>query len=155
MARLDEAAADAAAAIEGGTADAVRDFVHCPPMELLIVSYEASGRTQTLEKANLKLLVCDEGHRLKSGSSKTSKALVAQRHAKRVVLSGTPVQNELRVGHMADFACPGVSATSPRSARFGRRRWRRGASRAPTKTCSASARRAPPSSSAKRRRSCR
>ena len=40
VARLDEAAADAAAAVEAAAADAARDFVHCPPMELLIVSYE-------------------------------------------------------------------------------------------------------------------
>ena len=95
---------------KAAAADAVRDFVHCPPMELLIVSYEGfRTHADALEKANLKLLVCDEGHRLKSGSSKTNQALVAQRHAKRVVLSGTPVQNELEeLWHMADFACPGV-----------------------------------------------
>ena len=42
------------------------------------------------------LLVCDEGHRLKSaGGSKTMDALLSIGCERRVVLTGTPVQNNL------------------------------------------------------------
>ncbi|KAG8822142.1 helicase, partial [Serendipita sp. 401] len=55
------------------------------------------------------LVVCDEGHRLKSSSSKTSKMFQALRTPKRVILSGTPIQNDLGEFHaMADFCNPGV-----------------------------------------------
>ena len=41
------------------------------------------------------LLVCDEGHRLKSaGGSKTMDALLSIGCERRVVLTGTPVQNK-------------------------------------------------------------
>lgn len=41
------------------------------------------------------LLICDEGHRLKSTTAnQTIKALVAIPTKKRVMLTGTPVQNE-------------------------------------------------------------
>jgi hypothetical protein len=42
------------------------------------------------------LLVCDEGHRLKAkGGNKTIDALLALNCHRRVVLTGTPVQNNL------------------------------------------------------------
>ena len=40
--------------------------------------------------------VCDEGHRLKSaGGNKTIQALVALRATRRILLTGTPLQNNL------------------------------------------------------------
>ena len=40
--------------------------------------------------------VCDEGHRLKSaGGNQTIKALVALRATRRILLTGTPLQNNL------------------------------------------------------------
>ncbi len=51
-----------------------------------------------LHAAKIGLLVCDEGHRLKnSDGNKTITALAACPSRRRVLLSGTPVQNDLTV----------------------------------------------------------
>ncbi|KAG8710161.1 helicase [Ceratobasidium sp. 395] len=55
------------------------------------------------------LIVCDEGHRLKSAQAKTTKMFEAlKRTPRRIILSGTPIQNDLGEFHaMADFCNPG------------------------------------------------
>ncbi len=51
-----------------------------------------------LHTVKLGLLVCDEGHRLKnSDGNKTISALAACPTKRRILLTGTPVQNELSV----------------------------------------------------------
>lgn len=61
------------------------------------------------------LVVCDEGHRLKSKDSKTTKALDMLSTRRRIILSGTPVQNDLgEFWAMCDFANPGVLDTYSR-----------------------------------------
>ena len=55
------------------------------------------------------LIVCDEGHRLKSAGAKTTQALQSFNTTKRIILSGTPIQNELSEFHaMVDFVNPGL-----------------------------------------------
>ncbi|KIR36992.1 hypothetical protein I352_00304 [Cryptococcus deuterogattii MMRL2647] len=55
------------------------------------------------------LIVCDEGHRLKSKDNKTTKMFDMLKTQRRIILSGTPVQNDLgEYWAMVDFACPGV-----------------------------------------------
>ena len=55
------------------------------------------------------LIICDEGHRLKSAGAKTTQALRAFSTCRRVILSGTPIQNELSEFHsMVDFVNPGL-----------------------------------------------
>lgn len=63
---------------------------------VMIVSYETL-RTLSAELNNCEigLLVCDEGHRLKNGDSLTFTALTGLRVQRRVILSGTPIQNDL------------------------------------------------------------
>ena len=95
---------------------AVRDFVHCPPEKLLIISYEAlRTHAEALSAAPIGLMVCDEGHRLKStAGNKTTDALRLMTGAKRVLLSGTPVQNDLEeLWAMCDFAVPGALGDLP------------------------------------------
>ena len=41
------------------------------------------------------LLICDEAHRLKNKETKTAKALHALATRRRILLSGTPIQNDL------------------------------------------------------------
>lgn len=62
----------------------------------MIVSYETL-RTLSTELANCEigLLVCDEGHRLKNGESQTFSTLTKLKVQRRVILSGTPIQNDL------------------------------------------------------------
>lgn len=65
-------------------------------LPVMIVSYETL-RTLTAELANCEigLLVCDEGHRLKNGESLTFTTLTSLKVQRRVILSGTPIQNDL------------------------------------------------------------
>ena len=80
----------------GGAADAARDFVYCHQPPVLILSYDAvRTHVQQLVQANIGLLVCDEGHRIKASSGNlTIDALKRFARAKRVILTGTPMQNE-------------------------------------------------------------
>ncbi|KAI0256792.1 DNA repair protein, SNF2 family [Lactifluus subvellereus] len=63
---------------------------------VMIVSYETL-RTLTAHLTNCKigLLLCDEGHRLKNSESLTFQALNSLDVKRRVILSGTPIQNDL------------------------------------------------------------
>ena len=63
----------------------------------LICGVRVIDRPQVLKKcSDCQLLVCDEGHRLKNiGGNATIKALNMLPAKKRILLSGTPVQNNL------------------------------------------------------------
>ncbi len=55
------------------------------------------------------LLVCDEAHRLKNNENQTSRALNSLPVKRRVLLTGTPMQNDLQEFFaMVDFTNPGV-----------------------------------------------
>jgi DNA repair and recombination RAD54-like protein len=63
---------------------------------VLIVSYETLRLyVDELRNTRIGLLLCDEGHRLKNGESQTFTALNGLNVQKRVILSGTPIQNDL------------------------------------------------------------
>ncbi|KIK68828.1 hypothetical protein GYMLUDRAFT_153158 [Collybiopsis luxurians FD-317 M1] len=96
-------------------ADAAKTFANSPRQQVLIVGYErlrtvmyVSRRVpQVLRKIGL--VVCDEGHRLKSAKGKTSTIFKQLSTLRRVILSGTPIQNDLGEFHaMADFCNPGL-----------------------------------------------
>lgn len=69
------------------------------PYEVLIVSYETfrihAGLFSAANAAPVDLLICDEAHRLKNDETKTNKALDSLSCRRRVLLSGTPMQNHL------------------------------------------------------------
>ncbi|CAO1613123.1 unnamed protein product [Parajaminaea phylloscopi] len=55
------------------------------------------------------LIVCDEGHRLKSKDAKTTKMFDQLKTDRRLILTGTPIQNDLsELYAMIDFVCPGL-----------------------------------------------
>jgi DNA repair and recombination RAD54-like protein len=63
---------------------------------IMIVSYETlRAHAGLLAKTTIGLLLCDEGHRLKNSQSQTYVALNELKVQRRVILSGTPVQNDL------------------------------------------------------------
>ncbi|OQR88621.1 DNA repair and recombination protein RAD54 [Thraustotheca clavata] len=55
------------------------------------------------------LLICDEAHRLKNANSQINQALAALPCKRRVLLSGTPMQNDLEEFYaMVDFTNPNI-----------------------------------------------
>lgn len=63
---------------------------------VLITSYETLRKVARELTGCCDILVCDEGHRLKSsGGNKTIDALEALGCSRRILLTGTPVQNDL------------------------------------------------------------
>ncbi len=78
---------------------------------LLVVSYELfRSSADVLNRiASWEVLVCDEGHRLKNAAhTQTSLALSTCAAMRRLVLTGTPIQNNLEeLYSLVSFACPG------------------------------------------------
>ncbi|KAK2778186.1 DNA repair and recombination protein rad54 [Colletotrichum kahawae] len=63
---------------------------------VIIVSYETLRlNVEELKHTKIGLMLCDEGHRLKNGDSQTFSALNNLNVTRRVILSGTPIQNDL------------------------------------------------------------
>lgn len=80
---------------------------------VLIVSYETLRLyVQELSSSPIGLMLCDEGHRLKNGESQTFEALNGLNVKKRVILSGTPIQNDLsEYFALLNFANPAYLGT--------------------------------------------
>ena len=77
--------------------------------KVLIISYELfSKNSEKLATVDFDLMVCDEGHRLKNNKTKTVTNLVETiRTDRRILLTGTPVQNNLKELHsLVDFVNP-------------------------------------------------
>ena len=113
-----------AALAEGGVreaAEAYERWARGPPpntkssfdrWEILVTSYETLRRLAPLAAAAApELLVCDEAHRLRNAQqgSQTLASLRMVGAPKRVLLTGTPIQNNLdEYAAVMDFACPGL-----------------------------------------------
>ncbi|KAJ4347141.1 DNA-dependent ATPase protein rad54 [Didymosphaeria variabile] len=80
---------------------------------VLIVSYETLRlNVGELAQTPIGLLLCDEGHRLKNGESQTFTALTGLNVQRRVILSGTPIQNDLsEYFALLNFANPNYLGT--------------------------------------------
>eukprot|EP00980_Cylindrotheca_fusiformis_P025859 scaffold14741_cov135-Cylindrotheca_fusiformis.AAC.9 len=90
-------------------------FVKTRLFNVLICSYEClRAHVGRLIKHGdcCDLLVCDEAHRLKNNENQTSRALNSLPVKRRVLLTGTPMQNDLQEFFaMVDFTNPGVLGT--------------------------------------------
>ncbi|CAE6531661.1 unnamed protein product [Rhizoctonia solani] len=91
----------------------IKQFMHSRIHHVLIIGYEKLRTViddLTYCTPPIGLIVCDEGHRLKSAQAKTTKMFEAlKRTPRRIILSGTPIQNDLGEFHaMADFCNPGM-----------------------------------------------
>ncbi|KAG5951878.1 DNA repair protein rhp54 [Claviceps cyperi] len=68
----------------------------CITRPVIIVSYETLRlNVDVLRHTKIGLLFCDEGHRLKNADSNTFNALNSLNVTRRVILTGTPIQNDL------------------------------------------------------------
>lgn len=80
-------------------------------LQVLIVSYETfrMHSSKFNQSGSCDLLICDEAHRLKNDQTLTNRALAALTCKRRILLSGTPMQNDLEEFYaMVNFTNPGV-----------------------------------------------
>lgn len=106
--------------VNGGNAtvaDAVKKWAQASGRNIvkpvLIISYETLRRNvDQLQNCQVGLLLADEGHRLKNGDSLTFTALDSIKCPRRVILSGTPIQNDLsEYFALLNFSNPGLLGT--------------------------------------------
>uniref|UniRef100_UPI0037E8DD17 DNA repair and recombination protein RAD54B n=1 Tax=Semicossyphus pulcher TaxID=241346 RepID=UPI0037E8DD17 len=92
----------------------IEQFVLSPLHTVLVISYEMLLRClEQVQKVEFGLVICDEGHRLKNSSIKTSSALSSLSCTRRVILTGTPVQNDLQEFYaIIEFVNPGILGSS-------------------------------------------
>ena len=87
------------------------DFTMGKIYSVMIVGYEKLRLIQDdLKKgAPIDIVVADEGHRLKTAQNKSALAIRGLNTERRVILSGTPIQNDLgEFFTMVDFVNPGL-----------------------------------------------
>jgi DNA repair and recombination RAD54-like protein len=101
----------------------IRNFINHRGKGVLIISYDQQRNNQAMFAPTSKfskgasqclcdLLICDEAHKLKNADSGIAKSLNLLPAKKRVLLSGTPMQNELEeFFNMVNFCNPGVLGT--------------------------------------------
>ncbi|XP_056142527.1 DNA repair and recombination protein RAD54B [Lampris incognitus] len=92
----------------------IEKFVASPLHSVLVISYEMLLRSlEQVQQLEFGLVICDEGHRLKNSSIKTSSALSQMTCKRRVILTGTPVQNDLQEFYaIIEFVNPGILGSS-------------------------------------------
>lgn len=67
----------------------VEEFIGSPLYSILIISYEMLLRSlDQIQAIEFNLLICDEGHRLKNSSIKTTTALTSLSCERRIILTG-------------------------------------------------------------------
>ena len=89
----------------------ITDFTLGKAYNVLIIGYEKLRSTiDELQKGHgIDIVIADEGHRLKTQQNKSGVALRSLSTLRRVILSGTPIQNDLsEFFSMVDFVNPGV-----------------------------------------------
>lgn len=90
------------------------DFTMGKAYSIMIVGYEKLRTVQEgLARGNgVDIVIADEGHRLKTLQNKSGQAIQSLNAPKRVILSGTPIQNDLKEFFAAvDLVNPGVLGT--------------------------------------------
>ncbi|KAH8595647.1 SNF2 family N-terminal domain-containing protein [Bisporella sp. PMI_857] len=90
------------------------DFTHGRSYNVMIIGYEKLRTVQDeLKKgAGIDIVIADEGHRLKTAQNKSAQAIRALNTERRIILSGTPLQNDLSEFFvMVDFINPGMLGT--------------------------------------------
>jgi DNA repair and recombination protein RAD54B len=90
------------------------DFTHGNSYSVMIIGYEKLRTvSEDLKKGGgIDIVVADEGHRLKTAENKAAQAIRSLNTERRVILSGTPIQNDLSEFFvMVDFVNPGLLGT--------------------------------------------
>ena len=91
------------------------DFTHGKSYSIMIIGYEKlrSVQDELKKGAGIDIVVADEGHRLKTAQNKSARAIKSLNTPMRIILSGTPIQNDLSEFYeMVDFVNPGLLGTA-------------------------------------------
>ncbi|GAB7341812.1 hypothetical protein MBLNU457_g0139t1 [Dothideomycetes sp. NU457] len=88
----------------------ISSFTKGRSYNVLIISYEKfCSVQQDLQKADIDIVIADEGHRLKTAKNKAAAAIKSLNTERRVVLTGTLFQNEFREWYqIVDLINPGL-----------------------------------------------
>lgn len=88
----------------------VTDFTKGKAYNVMIIGYEMLRNVQDeMQQGNIDIVIADEGHRLKTANNKAMQAIQSLNTERRVILSGTPLQNDLGEFYTAiDFVNPGL-----------------------------------------------
>lgn len=88
----------------------IKNFTQRNTYDVMVVGYERFRTVQPdLADAGVDLVIADEGHRLKTAANKCGLAIKALDTPRRIVLSGTPLQNDLsEIYFLSDLVNPGV-----------------------------------------------
>lgn len=91
----------------------IRDYLSSSVYSIVIAGYERiRSISEELQDSNIGIVICDEGHRLKTSANKSAQAILSLNVEKKVILSGTPIQNDLGEFYtMIDFLNPGILRT--------------------------------------------
>ncbi|XP_074637415.1 DNA repair and recombination protein RAD54B-like isoform X3 [Acropora palmata] len=91
----------------------VKGFVDSPLYPVMIISYEMFLRSvEEIRSINFGLVICDEAHRLKNTNIKTATMISGLKTKRRILLTGTPVQNDLKEFHsLIDLCNPEILGT--------------------------------------------
>ncbi|KAI9887515.1 MAG: helicase [Watsoniomyces obsoletus] len=87
------------------------DFTHGKSYSVLVIGYERlrSVQEELVKGDGVDIVVADEGHRLKTAKNKSAKAITMLGTDRRILLSGTPIQNNLsEFFAMVDMVNPGA-----------------------------------------------
>ncbi|KAI9817340.1 MAG: helicase [Phylliscum demangeonii] len=92
----------------------LKDFTHGKSYSVMIIGYEKLCKVQDelQDGAGVDIVVADEGHRLKTAQNKSAQAIRSLNTSRRIILSGTPIQNDLSEFFITvDFVNPGILGT--------------------------------------------
>ena len=77
--------------------------------DLLVTTYTLARKAEWIAKMTWNLIVLDEAQAIKNASSTQTKSVKKLNGAGRIVLTGTPVENQLGdLWSLFDFCCPGL-----------------------------------------------
>lgn len=100
--------------VADGNKNRLTDFTMGKSYSVMIIGYERLRTVQNeLSKGSgIDIVIADEGHRMKTVQNKSALAIQSLNTARRIILSGTPIQNDLsEFFAMVDFVNPGLLGT--------------------------------------------
>lgn len=100
--------------VADGKRTRLTDFTMGRSYSVMIIGYEKllTIHEELTKGSGIDIVIADEGHRLKTAGNKSAQAIQTLNTSRRIILSGTPIQNNLtEFFSMVDFVNPGLLGT--------------------------------------------